>query len=41
MLEERGVKVSPDVVVSKETSSSGTKVLTFSQFSRWNMRGDR
>ena len=41
MLEERGVRVPPDVVVSKETSSSGTKVLTFSKYSRWNMRGDR
>ncbi len=41
MLEERGVKVPPDVVISKETSSAGTKVLTFSKYSRWNMRGDR
>ena len=41
MLEERGVKVPPDVVVSTETSSTGTKVSTFSKYSRWNMRGDR
>jgi hypothetical protein len=41
MLEERGVRVPPDVMVSNETSSSGTKVLTFSKYSRWNMRGDR
>lgn len=41
MLEERGVKVPPEVVVSKETSTSGTKVITFSKFSRWNIRHDR
>ncbi len=41
MLEERGVRVPPDVVVSKKTSSKGTKVATFSEYSRWNMRGDR
>lgn len=34
MLEARGVKVSPDLVVKKEISDSGTKVSTFSEYSR-------
>jgi hypothetical protein len=34
MLEARGVKVPPDLVVSKEISDSGTKVSTFSKYSR-------
>ncbi len=34
ILEARGVKVPPDLVISKEISDSGTKVLTFSECRR-------
>ena len=34
MLEARGVKVPPDLVVAKKISDSGTKVSTFSEYSR-------